>query len=103
VTFVDSTLGRIAVVAVGAYNVGRISAAFDRFWSGTGQESWVTNQNPPAPLHRHYEPPHEIETGAEIMAFHLGSTIVLLLEPGVTLRPDLLAGEEIRLGQVISL
>ncbi|HEX6066263.1 MAG TPA: archaetidylserine decarboxylase, partial [Longimicrobiales bacterium] len=30
--YIDGNLGRVAVVAVGAYNVGRISAAFDELW-----------------------------------------------------------------------
>ena len=33
VCYVDGPLGRVAVIAVGAYNVGRISAAFDPAWN----------------------------------------------------------------------
>jgi phosphatidylserine decarboxylase len=40
--------------------------------------------------------------GAEIMAFHLGSTVVLLLEPGVRLSDSLREGDEVRVGQVIA-
>src|SRR5690606_23321559 len=32
----DGAFGRVSVIAVGAYNVGRISAAFDGAWSGEG-------------------------------------------------------------------
>src|SRR5690606_22162738 len=41
---IDGPLGRVTVVAVGAYNVGRISAAFDPDWrAGEGETRWVTN------------------------------------------------------------
>src|SRR5688572_5061286 len=36
VAYLDGPVGRVAVVAVGAYNVGRISAAFDPEWNGGG-------------------------------------------------------------------
>lgn len=94
---VDSAAGRIAVVAVGAYNVGRISAAFDPGWSGDGRP--VSNRRvPPAPG-RAYDPPIPIGIGDEIMAFHLGSTVVLLFEPGVELREDLRQGMEVKVGE----
>jgi phosphatidylserine decarboxylase len=102
ITYVDGALGRVAVVAVGAYNVGRISAAFDPFWTGTGRDAWVTNRRTPSPLERRYDPPVPAVAGEEIMAFHLGSTIVLLVEPGVELNPRLEPGAEIRVGEPLS-
>lgn len=99
----DTAHGRIAVVAVGAYNVGRISAAFDPTWSGTGKEPWVTNRRPTAPLQRTYAPPKKIEAGEEIMAFHLGSTIVLLFSAAVPLNPALQPGTEVRVGQPLTI
>lgn len=95
---IDAGFGRVAVVAVGAYNVGRISTAFDDAWVGPGRS--VANRRGARGEERHYEPPLRIEQGAELMAFHLGSTIVLLCEPG----PRLTAGEpgtEVRLGTVL--
>lgn len=101
VCHVDGACGRIGVVAVGAYNVGRISAAFDPEWSGMGREAWVSNRRvSPAPR-RVYDPPVEVAAGDEIMAFHLGSTVVLVLEPGVRLREDLRYGAEVRVGERI--
>ena len=44
-----------------------------------------------------------VAKGEELMAFHLGSTVVLLFEPGVRLRPDLAAGDEVRLGTELTL
>jgi phosphatidylserine decarboxylase len=101
VCWLDGALGRIGVVAVGAYNVGRISAAFDPEWSGNGGEPWVSNRpDPPAP-HRKYDPPVEVAAGDEIMAFHMGSTVVLALEPGASFRKDLRAGMAVRVGEPI--
>jgi len=102
ICYLDGELGRIAVVAVGAYNVGRISAAFDPEWSGRPDQPWVTNLEPPAPLERHYDPPRTVGIGDEMMAFHLGSTVVLLFEGGVRLRDDLASGREIRVGEPIT-
>jgi len=101
VCYIDGALGRVAVVAVGAYNVGRISAAFDPAWGG-GAGGAVTNRRRPVEPVRRYEPPVAVRAGEEIMAFHLGSTVVLLLEPGrATLRPALRPGTELRLGEVV--
>lgn len=87
--------GRMAVVAVGAYNVGRISAAFDPSWG-----AWVTNRAGADPETRRYALPIGIAAGDEIMAFHLGSTVVLLTEPGrLQPVPGLAPGHEVRLGQ----
>lgn len=101
VAYVDGPLGRIAVVAVGAYNVGRISVAFDEAWNiPPGEGGWVTNRPGARPHTRHYDPPIPLEVGEEIMAFHLGSTVVLLLEPGVgSLVEGVRPGREVRLGE----
>lgn len=99
----EGDAGRVAVVAVGAYNVGRISAAFDPAWGGAGERPWVTNRRADVPTERVYRPPIEVERGDEIMAFHLGSTVILLFEPGrVDLDGLVRPGEGIRLGQVLA-
>jgi phosphatidylserine decarboxylase len=98
--FIDAAVGRVAVVAVGAYNVGRISTAFDPGWAGPGVP--VSNRRGiAAPQHRAYSPPLRIGCGDELMAFHLGSTVILLLEPGarVTAAPP---GTEVRIGSVVA-
>jgi hypothetical protein len=48
-----------------------------------------------------YAPPAAIDARAELMAFHLGSTVVLLLEPPVALE-ELTPGAEVRLGSVLA-
>jgi phosphatidylserine decarboxylase len=94
VCYEDSLLGRIAVVAVGAYNVGRIIAAFD--------PDMRTNRKDSERAIRTYEPPVQVAAGDEIMAFHLGSTIVALFEPGVRLEENLTPGADVLLGQPIA-
>lgn len=97
----DTALGRVAVAAVGAYNVGRISAAFDPGWSGPAK-GWITNRTDPPVRERHYPEGIPLEAGAELMAFHLGSTIVLLTESGVALEPGLQVGREVKVGTVLA-
>lgn len=100
----DSSFGRLAVVAVGAYNVGRISTAFDPEWSGPRGEHWVTNRPGGAAAEaRRYDPPVRITQGAEIMAFHLGSTVVLLTERRVDFAAGVEPEREVRLGEVLVL
>lgn len=65
-------LGRITVVMVGAVIVGRISV------SALPYPSVPEGEHP-------IEPPLEVRRGDEIGVFHLGSTAVLLLEPGLTI------------------
>ncbi len=102
VVLIEGPVGRVAVVAVGAYNVGRISAAFDRDWTAGGSGSSVTNHRGKAASQRAYDPPIQIEAGDEIMAFHLGSSVVVLLEAGVDLEPSLAPGRCVRLGQPVA-
>jgi phosphatidylserine decarboxylase len=95
--YIDGALGRLALIAVGAYNVGRISAAFDETWSQA-----PTNRRGARTEVRRYDPPRLVSAGAEIMAFHLGSTVVLLFEPHARLHHGLEQGAEIRLGSLIA-
>ena len=95
--YIDGPLGRVAVVAVGAYNVGRISAAFDDEWRQP-----PTNQRRALTDTHEYQPPRSIKAGEEIMAFHLGSTVVLLFEHRAQLSAQLRLGAEIRLGSRIA-
>ena len=99
----ETELGRAAVVAVGAYNVGRISAAFDRSWSGSDGRAWVTNRPGGAAAEaKFYEPPLPTQQGSEIMAFHLGSTVVLLVEQRLRIADGMAPGREVRMGDIIA-
>lgn len=101
--YLDGPLGRVAVVAVGAYNVGRISAAWDPAWNAPpGKDSWVTNRPGLQPAMRDYQPAPRLRQGDPLMTFHLGSTVILLLEPGkVRLAESLEPELAVRLGQVL--
>jgi len=109
VCWIDGPAGEVAVVAVGAYNVGRIGASFERLQHaaahGSAQDrrpTWRTNVRGAPGETRGYAPPIALEQGDEIMAFHLGSTVVLLFEPGrIQLEPTLAPGAEVRAGSVI--
>jgi phosphatidylserine decarboxylase len=93
VTVMDSSgFGRVAVVKVGATCVGRIRAAYDDRLTHAGQAAGL----------RTYLPPRPIEKGGELGRFEMGSTVILLFEPGRVVWDDrLVAGATVRMGQRI--
>lgn len=114
VVHIEGPGGRVALVAVGATNVGAISTRFDPSWqvgtagttperapsseaqgirpsAGAEAEAAVRRAHPPLPITnqsgrppaaRSWDPGIPVHTGEEILAFHLGSTVILLSEPG---------------------
>jgi phosphatidylserine decarboxylase len=95
VTYLDSDVGRVAAVAVAATGVGWITVAYDREvrthrGGSAGRHGWAQRYASPRPLGR----------GAELGMFHLGSTVILLFEPG-RVRLDLVAGQTLRVGERI--
>jgi phosphatidylserine decarboxylase len=97
---IETAAGPVGLVAVGAYNVGRISAAFDPAWGR--ERPWITNRAGPPSPDRRYFPKVPVDIGDEFMAFHLGSTIVLLLGPRAALEPGLEPGQEIEAGRILA-
>ncbi len=93
---IASTVGSCVVVAVGATNVGRISVAFDDSWGSA--DGVISNTRAGDRGVRTYIDPPALKVGAELMAFHLGSTVVLLAEPGLALLPAAVAGSEVTVG-----
>lgn len=87
---IEGAAGAVAVVAVGAFNVGRITAEFD--------DSLVSNRRGAVAQTHVYHPPVAIGRGDALMAFHLGSTVVLLFERPLELDPAVDPGRDIRLG-----
>ena len=74
VTYVQCDLGLVAVVMIGATNVGKISVVYDTFISNAaGVDETVQ---------RDYDPGIDIEVGARLGTFHMGSSVVVLVEPG---------------------
>jgi len=95
VTYVECELGLVAVVMIGATNVGKISVVYDSFISNAG--------NIERPVSRNYDPPIDIAVGARLGTFHMGSSVVVLLEPGkVDLKKvRLTAGKKVQYGAAI--
>ncbi len=94
VTYIECALGLVAVVMIGATNVGKISVVYDDFISNAGGEKTVA---------RDYTPPVAIEAGGRLGTFHMGSSVVMLLEPGrVDLsRVRLEAGKKVQYGAAV--
>lgn len=95
VTYVESPLGLVAVVMIGAITVGKISVVYDTFISNAA----ASNRT----IARNYAPPIPIAAGARLGTFHIGSSVVVLLEPGrVDIRNVRLhAGKKVQYGAAI--
>lgn len=88
---VDSDLGEIAVVMVGAFGVGRMSLAFGDTVTNTGS----------APEEHAFSEPKPIGRAGELGRFGMGSTVVLLLPHG-TVNWTVEPGQDVKLGQRIA-
>jgi phosphatidylserine decarboxylase len=84
-------LGPVAVVMVGATNVGRMTLAFDALETNAGLPATAVRPATPLP----------IERGQELGAFNLGSTVVLLIAKAEALQADLKAGDLVKMGQAL--
>ena len=92
VTWLDTSLGHVAYIAVGATCVSRIHAAYDAVVTHTGAGQKVVN----------YERPIPIAKGGEIGMFEMGSTVILLFQKDrVTFESGLRAESPLRLGERI--
>lgn len=94
-TYIESPrYGTVAVAMIGATNVGKISVVYDSFISNTPRTKTAA---------RRYDPPIAINAGDRLGTFHMGSSVVVLLEPG---RIDLSkvrleAGKKVQYGAAI--
>lgn len=95
ITFVESSYGLVAVVMIGATNVGKISVTYDSFVSNAS--------GTPRTVARPYDPPLPVEAGSRLGTFHMGSSVVMLFEPGrIPLdRVALKAGTKVRYGAAV--
>ena len=73
VTYIDCPLGRVAAVMIGATNVGKISVTYDSFISNSADVDRT--------IARDYTPAIPITAGAKLGTFHMGSSVVVLVEP----------------------
>jgi phosphatidylserine decarboxylase len=95
VTVLETPLGRCAVVAVGATVVGRVHAFYDPTVP-------YTNLPGASPRRHDYGTPLPVEKGQELGAFEMGSTVILLFEPGrARLDARLGPGVRVRVGEPI--
>ncbi|WNG17397.1 archaetidylserine decarboxylase [Cystobacter fuscus] len=92
VTYLDTVAGQCAVVKVGATCVSRIKAAY---------EDVITHQGKPGKVHR-YDAGIAVDKGGELGRFEMGSTVILLFEPGRVKWDDSLQPEAVvRMGRRI--
>lgn len=93
VTYHDGVAGRVATVMVAASGVGHITVTYDAVETnrkGLGRPGVAVELDHPV----------DVARGDELGAFHLGSTVVLVFEPGrVSLSPSLTVGQPVRLGE----
>jgi len=87
VTWFEGDAGSVALVMVGAFGVGRMSAAYTDLLANCGAP--VADARP--------DPPPTFARGAELGRFNLGSTVILFFAPG---RVDLAirTGQRVRVG-----
>ena len=95
VTFIECAYGLVAAVMIGATNVGKISVVYDTFISNAAGTTRT--------VARTYDPPIDIAAGARLGTFHMGSSVVMLLEPGRVdvERVRLKAGTKVQYGAAI--
>ncbi len=89
-TLFDTDFGQVALVLVGALNVGSMATV------------WAGDITPAArrAVTRIPAPPTTLEKGAELGRFNMGSTVILLFEPNRVLwHPQVHAGSVVQLGQ----
>ena len=91
-TPIESDMGKVGVVKVGATIVGKISLDYDQL---------RTNSGKPTTFNLPVVPTKQYKKGDEIGLFQLGSTVILLFESGRFNPNDIYSGKTIKMGQAI--
>ncbi len=95
ISYLLTDCGTVALVKVGATNVGSIKVDYD--------PTIGTNVKGARPAERLYEPAIAVHKGEELGRFEFGSTVILLFPPQcVTFLPRIKAGEAVRVGEPIA-
>lgn len=95
ITYVQSPFGRVALVKVGATNVGSIKVVYD--------QEIVTNSRKAQYIHKVYPEAYSLTKGAELGRFEFGSTVILLFEPHkIDWLSEMKPGKTLRMGQPIA-
>jgi phosphatidylserine decarboxylase len=96
VTLIESPAGLVAVVMVAAVGVGHVTASYD-----SDVATHHANFLRAAVRHRRYDVPRPIGRGDELGIFHLGSTTIVVFEPGKVALDVLPAGTVTKMGAAI--
>jgi phosphatidylserine decarboxylase len=86
--------GRVTTVMVGAIGVGRIGVSFD--------DAVLTNDGRASGLRVYGDDPPILRRGEELGVFHMGSTVVLLMEPHAPLSLLPQPHQHVRMGEAIA-
>ncbi len=93
ITYLSTDVGAVAVVMVGASNVGKITVSYDDI---------VTNaSNAQTAYSTEFKHRIPIERGDELGMFHLGSTVVLVTENPDLAMVDLELDQAVRMGNLL--
>jgi phosphatidylserine decarboxylase len=95
VTFQDGPAGEVAIVMVAATGVGHMTVTYDAV------ETRRRGRGRPGARVRYGSPP-SVKRGDELGAFHLGSTVILLFEPGRVKLLPMTLGQRVHLGEPIA-
>lgn len=96
VTLIQGAAGLCAVVMVAAVGVGHITAAYDAEIATHGKSFMRAKIR-----HGRYEHPLPVAKGGEIGTFHLGSTTIVVFEPGRVDLATFAPGDKTKMGQTI--
>lgn len=96
VTTMEGPAGFCTVTMVAAVGVGHITAAFDSDVATHGRAFRRA-----AVRHRRYDVPVRVGKGDELGVFHLGSTTVVVFEPGRVTLDRFAPGQVVRMGAAI--
>jgi len=92
ITYIKSPLGDVAVVKVGATNVGMITASYHPVTTNVGRRTAYDEQ---------FRKSIPVARGGEVGQFHLGSTVVLVVANPDLLPDELEVEKFLRLGEPI--
>ena len=93
-TFLETErFGEVAVVLVGAMGVGRIGVSFDSLETNRGRAGGVRRYGDAAP---------SLTRGEELGVFHLGSTVIVFVDPDHPLHLRKAAGDRVRVGEAVA-
>jgi len=96
VTYIESEFGLVALVMIGATNVGSMTVTYDPIV--TNQNIWFAMRKP---RQEFFKTPAPINCGQKLGAFNMGSSVVLLFENS-QLFSNLAKPGEIRIGQALA-